>query len=118
MNRSFFVHNLIKTYSHLAELDMPVLLKSNCKRERGERMNKSFISQDGTVFNYTNAVSHVACGEYEDESGYGFMAYLNSDTENGIVIAEYDNAEKFSAVRNDFSKWLGDENNAVFEFPS
>lgn len=65
-------------------------------------MTLSIISQDGTVFNYTNAVACVTCGEYEDDSGYGFMVYLNGDTENGIVVAEYDDEEKFNAVRSDF----------------
>lgn len=36
-------------------------------------MTLSIISQDGTVFNYTNAVACVTCGEYEDDSGFGFM---------------------------------------------
>lgn len=78
----------------------------------------SIISQDGTVFNYTNTVACVTCGEYEDDSGYGFMVYLNGDTENGIVVAEYDDEEKFNAVRSDFSKWLRENIDAVFEFPS
>ena len=81
-------------------------------------MTLSIISQDGTVFNYTNAVACVTCGEYEDDSGYGFMVYLNSDSENGIVVAEYDDEEKFKAVRSDFSKWLHENIDAVFEFPS
>ena len=68
-------------------------------------MTLSIISQDGTVFNYTNAVACVTCGEYEDDLGFGFMAYLNSDSENGIVVAEYDDEEKFNAVKSDFSKW-------------
>ena len=80
-------------------------------------MTLSIISQDGTVFNYTNAIACVTCGEYEDDSGYGFMVYLNGDTENGIVVAEYDE-EKFNAVRSDFSKWLRENIDAVFEFPS
>lgn len=81
-------------------------------------MTLSIISQDGTVFNYTNAVTCVTCGEYEDDSGYGFMVYLNGDTKNGIVVAEYDDEEKFNAVRSDFSKWLRENIDAVFEFPS
>ena len=81
-------------------------------------MTLSIISQDGTVFNYTNAVACVTYGEYEDDSGYGFMVYLNSDSENGIVVAEYDDEEKFNAVRSDFSKWLHENIDAVFEFPS
>ena len=39
-------------------------------------MTLSIISQDGTTFNYSNAVSCVTCGEYDDGSGYGFMVYL------------------------------------------
>lgn len=62
-------------------------------------MTLSIISQDGTVFNYTNAVACVTCGEYEDDSSYGFMVYLNGDTENGIIVAEYDDEEKFNAAR-------------------
>lgn len=81
-------------------------------------MTLSIISQDGTVFNYTNAVAFVTCGEYEDDSGHGFMVYLNGDTENGIVVAEYDDEEKFNAVKSDFSKWLHENIDAVFEFPS
>ena len=81
-------------------------------------MTQSIISQDGTVFNYTNAVACVTCGEYEDDSGYGFMVYLNGDTENGIVVAEYEDEERFNAVRNDFSKWLRENIDAVFEFSS
>lgn len=81
-------------------------------------MTLSIISQDGTVFNYTNAVACVTCGEYEDDSGYGFVVYLNGDTENGITIAEYDDEEKFNAVKRDFSKWLRENIDAVFEFPS
>lgn len=65
-------------------------------------MTLSIISQDGTAFNYSNAVSCVTCGEYDDGSGYGFMVYLKGDTENGIVVAEYDDAETFHAVKNDF----------------
>lgn len=80
-------------------------------------MTLSIISQDRSVFNYSNAVSCITCGEYDDGSGYGFMVYLNSDTENGIVIAEYDDAEKFHAVRSDFSRWLHENIDAVFEFP-
>ena len=49
-------------------------------------MTLSIISQDRNVFNYTNAVFCVTCGEYDDGSGYGFMVYLKGDTENGIVI--------------------------------
>ena len=56
-------------------------------------MTQSIISQDGTVFNYTNAVACVTCGEYEDE-------------------------ERFNAARNDFSKWLRENIDAVFEFSS
>ena len=48
-------------------------------------MTLSIISQDGTAFNYSNAVSCVTCGEYDDGSGYGFMVYLKGDTENGSV---------------------------------
>lgn len=44
-------------------------------------MTLSIISQDRSVFNYTNAVSCVTCGEYDDGSGYGFMVYLKGDTE-------------------------------------
>lgn len=76
-------------------------------------MTLSIISQDRSVFNYTNAVSCV----YDDGSGYGFMVYLKGDTENGIVIAEYDDAEKFHTVKNDFSRWLHENIDAVFEFP-
>ena len=46
------------------------------------------------------------------------MAYLNGDTENGIVVAEYDDEEKFNAVKADFIKWLHENIDAVFEFPS
>lgn len=46
------------------------------------------------------------------------MVYLSGDTENGIVVAEYDDEEKFNAVRNDFFKWLRENINAVFELPS
>lgn len=81
-------------------------------------MTLSIISQDGTVFNYTNAVACVTYGEYDDDLGYGFMVYLSGDTENGIVVAEYDDEEKFNAVRNDFFKWLRENIDAVFEFPS
>lgn len=81
-------------------------------------MTLSIISQSGTVFNYTNAVACVSCGEYEDDSGFGFMVYLNGDTENGIVVAEYGDEEKFGAVKADFIKWLSDNIDAVFEFPS
>lgn len=81
-------------------------------------MTLSIISQDGTAFNYSNAVSCVTCGEYDDGSGYGFMVYLKGDTENGIVVAEYDDEEKFDAVKSDFIKWLRDNIDAVFEFPS
>lgn len=81
-------------------------------------MTLTLISQDGTVFNYTNAVACLTCGEYEDDSGYGFMVYLNGDSENGIVVAEYDSEEKFDAVKTDFSRWLYDNIDAVFEFPS
>ena len=69
-------------------------------------MTLTFISQDGTAFNYTNAVACVTCGEYEDDSGYGFVVYLNGDSENGIVVAEYDDEEKFGTVKSDFIKWL------------
>ena len=48
-------------------------------------MTLTFISQDGTAFNYTNAVACVTCGGYEDDSGYGFVVYLNGDSENGTV---------------------------------
>ena len=78
-------------------------------------MTLSIISQDRSVFNYTNAVSCVTCGEYDD--GSGCMGLLKGETENGIVIAEYDDAEKFHAVRNDFSRWLRENIDAVFEFP-
>ncbi len=81
-------------------------------------MTLTFISQDGTAFNYTNAVVCVTCGDYEDDSGYGFVVYLNGDSENGIVVAEYDDEEKFDAVKSDFIKWLRDNIDAVFEFPS
>ncbi len=81
-------------------------------------MTLTFISQDGTAFNYTNAVACVTCGGYEDDSGYGFVVYLNGDSENGIVVAEYDDEEKFDAVKSDFIKWLRDNIDAVFEFPS
>lgn len=67
-------------------------------------MTLSIISQARSVFNYTNAVSCVTCGEYDDGSGYGFMVYLKGDTENGIVVAEYDDAETFHAVKNNFSR--------------
>ena len=77
-------------------------------------MTLSIISQDGTTFNYSNAVSCVTCGEYDDGSGYGFMVYLKDDTENGIVVAEYDDAETF----HDFSRWLHENIDAVFEFPA
>ncbi len=46
------------------------------------------------------------------------MVYLNGDTENGIVVAEYDDEEKFNAVKSNFSKWLRENIDAVFEFPS
>ncbi|MCD7741732.1 MAG: hypothetical protein LUI06_05970 [Ruminococcus sp.] len=81
-------------------------------------MTLSIISQDGTVFNYTNAVSCMTCGEYENESGYGFMVCLNGDTENSIVVAEYDSEEKFNEVRDDFEKWLRENIDAAFAFPS
>ena len=81
-------------------------------------MTLTFISQDGTAFNYTNAVACVTCGEYEDDSGYGFVVYLNGDSENGIVVAEYDDEEKFGTVKSDFIKWLRDNIDAVFEVPS
>ena len=81
-------------------------------------MTLTIISQDGTTFNYSNAVSCVTCGEYDDGSGYGFMVYLKGDTENGIVVAEYDDAETFHAVKNDFSRWLRENIDAVFAFPA
>lgn len=81
-------------------------------------MTLSIISQDGTAFNYSNAVSCVTCGDYDDGSGYGFMVYLKGDTENGIVVAEYDDAETFQAVKNDFSRWLRENIDAVFAFPA
>lgn len=81
-------------------------------------MTLSMISQDGTVFNYSNAVSCATCGEYDDGSGYGFMVYLKGDTENGIVVAEYDDAETFHAVKNDFFRWLRENIDAVFAFPA
>lgn len=56
------------------------------------------------MFNYTNAVSCVTCGEYDDGSGYGFMVYLKGDTENDIVIAEYDDAEKLTHGSKQFRK--------------
>lgn len=59
----------------------------------------------------------TTCGEYDDGSGYGFMVYLKGDTENGIVVAEYDDAETFHTVKNDFSRWLRENIDAVFEFP-
>ena len=31
-------------------------------------MTLTFISQDGTAFNYTNAVACVTCGDYEDDT--------------------------------------------------
>lgn len=40
-------------------------------------MTLSIISQDGTVFNYTNAIACVTCGEYEDDSGFGFMQEIS-----------------------------------------
>ena len=80
-------------------------------------MTLSIISQDRSVFNYTNAFSCVTCGEYDYGSGYGFMVYLKGDTGNGIVIAEYDDAEKFHTVKNDFSRWLRENIDAVFAFP-
>ena len=81
-------------------------------------MTLTIISQDGTAFNYTNAVACITCGEYDDGTGYGFMAHLNGDTENGIMLAEYNDEEKFNAVRNDFSRWLREHIEAVFEFPT
>ncbi len=36
-------------------------------------MTLTIISQDGTAFNYTNAVACITCGEYDDGTGYGFM---------------------------------------------
>lgn len=46
------------------------------------------------------------------------MVYLKGDMENGIVVAEYDDAETFHAVKNDFSIWLRENIDAVFEFPA
>ena len=46
------------------------------------------------------------------------MVYLKGDTENGIVVAEYDDAETFHAVKNDFFRWLRENIDAVFAFPA
>ena len=38
-------------------------------------MTLSMSSQDGTAFNYSNAVSCVTCGEYDDGSRYRLITH-------------------------------------------
>ena len=80
-------------------------------------MTLSIISQDGVVYNYSNAVSRLVTGESDDGRTFGFMVFLNDDSENFIVVAEYNDETKFNAVREDFMKWLRDSIDATFVFP-
>ncbi len=80
-------------------------------------MTLSIVSQDVTVFNYSNAVASVVSGTDEGNTLFGFAVFLNGDTENCITIAEYDDEERFNEVRKDFIKWLSDNIVPTFEFP-
>lgn len=80
-------------------------------------MTLSIVSQDGTVFNYSNAVASVVSGTDEDNTLFGFAVFFNGDTENCITIAEYDDEERFNEVRKDFIQWLSDNIVPTFEFP-
>ena len=81
-------------------------------------MTLSIVSQDGTVFNYSHAVASVVSGTDEENGLFGFAVYLNGDTENAIVIAEYDDEERFNEVKKSFIQWLSDNIEPTFEFPS
>lgn len=80
-------------------------------------MTLSIISQDDVVYNYSNAVSRLVTGESDDGETFGFMVFLNDDSKNFIVVAEYDDETKFNTVREDFMKWLRDNIDATFVFP-
>lgn len=80
-------------------------------------MTLSIVSQDGTVFNYSNAVASVVSGTDEENALFGFAVYLNGDTENCITIAEYDDEERFTEVKKSFIRWLSDNIEPTFEFP-
>lgn len=81
-------------------------------------MTLSIVSQDGTVYNYSNAVASVALGADEENTVFGFLIFLNGDTENYIVAAEYDDEERFNEVKKNFIKWLSDNIEPTFVFPS
>lgn len=81
-------------------------------------MTLSIISQDGTVFNYTNAVASVVSGADENHKYFGFAVYLNGDTENCITIAEYEDEDVFNDVKKKFIQWVSDNIVPTFEFPS
>lgn len=69
-------------------------------------MTLSIVSQDGTVFNYSNAVASVVSGADEKSELFGFAVFLNGDTENCITIAEYEDEERFNEVKKSFIQWL------------
>jgi hypothetical protein len=85
---------------------------------RRNAMTLSIVSQDGTVYNYSNAVASVALGVDEENTVFGFLIFLNGDTENYIVAAEYDDEERFNEVKKNFIKWLSDNIEPTFVFPS
>jgi hypothetical protein len=85
---------------------------------RRNAMTLSIVSQDGTVYNYSNAVASVALGADEENTVFGFLIFLNGDTENYIVAAEYDDEERFNEVKKSFIKWLSDNIEPTFVFPS
>ena len=107
------ISTLINRFPHLKNC----ILVTEIGKEVNE-MTLSIVSQDGTVFNYSNAVASVVSGTDEKSELFGFAVFLNGDTENCITIAEYEDEERFNEVKKCFIQWLSDNIEPTFEFPS